>query len=448
MTARATWVAGAALIAAAAAAPLPLHAQSAGGGLAAGGRGLFGATRTNPDSRQSLDFTVLLAEAYDDDALADVRPNITPGVRQAPGFHTTLTGAGAFRRELGRDSQLAASGTAALRYYNELSEVRTVSHSAALGLTTRMPARLTLRGNQTASYSPSYLYGLFGGGLSPEVGEAPSAAPDYAINNSESYSYNSSVTLGRDVGRTGRLSASGTFQYTDYRDETFRNDVENSGIRGEFRQGLTRNVGISASYGYRTGNFGYVVDSTTSEHTADIGFDYRHPFSATRSAQLAFRVGGSATEIPESASSIVSGAKYRFQGEATGTLQFARGWAARGSFRRGLEYMPALTEPVFIDGFNTSLDGLLTRRLQLSLGAGYASGESILRLAGSGGFDTYTGNARLQVAATRTLAFFGEYLYYVYDFGGHTQLLPEAPARLERNGIRAGLTLLVPALGR
>jgi hypothetical protein len=42
------------------------------------------------------------------------------------------------------------------------------------------------------------------------------------------------------------------------------------------------------------------------------------------------------------------------------------------------------------------------------------------------------------------LAAYSEYLYYVYDFRGTTQLTPGIPLQLERSGLRAGLTVLLP----
>ena len=63
-------------------------------------------------------------------------------------------------------------------------------------------------------------------------------------------------------------------------------------------------------------------------------------------------------------------------------------------------------------------------------------------------FDTYTGDVRLRYALTRTFAAYVEYLYYFYDSRGSVPIAPGIPAGLERNGVRAGLTLRVPALRR
>ena len=88
---------------------------------------------------------------------------------------------------------------------------------------------------------------------------------------------------------------------------------------------------------------------------------------------------------------------------------------------------------------------MLSRRVDLSLTAAYASGESLLS-PDSLQFDTYTGDVTIRFALTRSLAIFAEYLYYYYQFRGRAELLIGMPSGLERNGGRVGLTLWVPAL--
>jgi hypothetical protein len=61
-------------------------------------------------------------------------------------------------------------------------------------------------------------------------------------------------------------------------------------------------------------------------------------------------------------------------------------------------------------------------------------------------FDTYRGSVRVQFALAKSMAIHAEYLYYLYDFLGSVQLPIGASPRLERNGVRVGLRLLIPAL--
>jgi len=133
--------------------------------------------------------------------------------------------------------------------------------------------------------------------------------------------------------------------------------------------------------------------------------------------------------------------------EATVGYQFRRTWTARGAYRRAFEYVPELADPVAVDGFSALLEGLLSRRTELHVAAGYSSGKSALQ-RNNLMFDTYTGNVRVRYGVTSLLALYGEYLYYYYDFREQFGLAPGLPRSLDRSAIRAGLTLWLPLLGR
>jgi hypothetical protein len=140
------------------------------------------------------------------------------------------------------------------------------------------------------------------------------------------------------------------------------------------------------------------------------------------------------------------GPQYKVLGDFAFRYQFRKSWETRASYRRGLEYVPELSAPVYTDGFSAVIGGLFNPRMDFSATAGYSTGESaVLRSASA--FDTYTASARVRHAVTRTLAAYVEYLYYYYDFG-RTQLPLGVPSTMERNGIRIGITVWVPVIGR
>ena len=92
-------------------------------------------------------------------------------------------------------------------------------------------------------------------------------------------------------------------------------------------------------------------------------------------------------------------------------------WKVQGTFRRGLEFVPGLAQPVYTDGVTAGLKGLLSRRLEIGFAGGYSQGRSALTPAGSQ-FDTYNGSVRLHNAVSNSTAIHVEYLYYFYDFLG------------------------------
>ncbi|MCA1652537.1 MAG: hypothetical protein LC753_20480 [Acidobacteria bacterium] len=325
-----------------------------------------------------------------------------------------------------------------------------------MGLSARLGERTTLLANQTAAYSPSYLYGLFPSDAVSTPGYAVPAAPDYAIGDSESYSYGTTLTLTHGLSLRSRLSATGEFQYTDYLNNMgTRRDLNSQGIRGEFSRNLTQNTAVRAGYRYRTGKFGHVADAvatepgaSATEHGGELSAQYSRPLSPVQQLAVECSFGWSRVNTPvSSAAGPGTGRFYRLSSDVAVAWQFTTSWQTRATFSRGLEYIAQLGEPVVIDGFSAELGGFITPRIDVLASARYSSGASALN-RDTLVFDTYGADLRVRYALTRSLAVYGQYLYYYYEFQRNTRLPTGIPSGLERNGLRAGLTLWVPALRR
>jgi hypothetical protein len=330
--------------------------------------------------------------------------------------------------------------------------------------------------------------------------QAPPAAPD-SPNDFESYAYGTQMTLSRGLTRRSHVWAIAERIWTDYRIATGgQPELEWHGVTGVVSYGLGRNTTASGRYRYRAGNFPYsgvaVTDGTSTEHGVELGLSHSWRFSATR--RLTFDVGlGSSRVIlpdrmmplepvmppdpgmppdpempsdPETPSDPVMSSDaemplepemprepsagvtlHRRSDPLVGQLgvgyQFGRTWQASAMYYRRVDYVPGLTAPVSADGAAVRIDGLIARRVDALVSAVYSSGRSALN-PNSPRFGTYAGDARLRVALTRAAAAYVEYVYFFYDFRGNTQLAPGLPDTLERQGLRVGLTLRVPALGR
>ena len=430
----------------------PAFSQATGSQRSAGG--LFGGSDVGRRVHHKLDFSLSLVAANDSDTPAELR-GIGPTDTVLSGYSTMFMSNAEYHWD-GSRVQVGATGASVLRRYNQLQGVRSVSASGGLGLSARLGGRTTLLANQSVAYSPSYLYGLFPSEAVMNPGDAVPVAPDYAISDSESYSYGTTLTLTRGLTRRSRLSATGGFQYTDYPHETgTRRDLNSQGVHVEFTNNLARNTALRVGYGFRTGKFGYGVGAiatdpgvTASEHGIDVGVEYSRPLSATRRMMFSSSFGSSSVTAPMS-SSAETGANrlVRLSGDVAAAWQFTRSWQTRGTFRRGLEYIAQLSEPVYIDGFGAELGGLITPRIDVLASARSSSGASALN-RDSLTFDTHGADLRVQYAVTRSLAVFAQYLYYFYDFTGNALLPSGIPSSLERNGVRAGLTLWVPAVRR
>jgi hypothetical protein len=246
--------------------------------------------------------------------------------------------------------------------------------------------------------------------------------------------------------RRATISVGADVHYTDFVHNTeFQRDLDSRALDGELSYAGTRNTSVRVRYHYLTGNLGYGAGASTDENGLDVGMAYSRPLSATRRAFFSFSVGSSAvTTSGAPAASQLAGRLYRATADGMLGYQFM-GWEARGSYRRGLEFVPGLVQPVFTDGFTADITGLMTRRLDVALSGGYSQGASALT-QNALQFDTYRASVRFQFAVAKSTAVHAEYLYYFYDFAGEAPLPLGVSPRLQRNGVRVGLRLLIPTL--
>jgi hypothetical protein len=425
------------LFAAAFAQATPAHAQG----------GLFGSTRSDTGRGDRLNVTFAVSEAYDTDLPAELRARLPQSDPYSGGFSTMLMTSAQYTNA-GRRGQITGSGETSFRYSRKLAGVAAVGHSGALGARANLSRLATAEVNQTLAYSPSYLYQLFPTVTPPGLGEAVSAAPEFRADQTDSYRYGTTATLGVGSERGNRFTASAEYQHTAYRGEAAgRQDLTTHGARAGYSRGLGRSASVLTEYEYRIGEFQL---GSATEHRLNIGAGYSRALSATRRATFRVRVSPSIMDIPETdADALLTGRVQRLQAEGAAEFQLHRSWQAGASYRRNTEYLPAFLEPVLTDSVSAEVAGLITRRLEASASAAYARVGSALTgrvdpLDPGGRLDTYVGTARLRYAISRRLALYTEYLYYVYELRGETLLAPELPPRFEQSGIRMGLMFTFP----
>jgi len=409
-------------------------------------QGLFGGIRPDARPTKRADITLSLIQGYDEDVPQALLPTLDPSSLQSGGFSTILATDFSFASRSSR-VDVGVNAGSVVRYYAEADETRILGHNAGVGVSMRLPARTTLFANQSAAFTPTYVSGLFPTLSNIEPGDPGITAPDLALSEFESYTHSTTVTMAHHVTPRATLTGIGEYHYIDrLREHALWQDVSDYALRGGYNHNVTQNTGFSTQVRYRSGYYGYAAVGTTTEVGIDVGMDHSRALSATRRTSYRFNVGVSGADLPESVTG-VSGfqRQYFFTGDFSFNTRLSRTWEARAYVRRGLEYISDLPEPVFSDGVSAGADGLLSRRVDMSLTAAYASGESLLN-PDSLQFDTYTGDVRIRFALTHSLAIFAEYLYYYYQFRGRAELLIGMPSGLERNGARVGLTLWVPAL--
>jgi hypothetical protein len=408
-------------------------------------QGLFGGIRPDETATKRLEVSVSLIEGYDDDVPYALRPTIDPSGLQSGGFSTGVGTTGSFVWRSHR-SEFGANASSNLRYSAAGEVQRSVGHGAGIGYSRQVMDRTNVSISQSATYSPTYMYGLFPVDDSAAVGAAPATSLDYSVGDFESYTHLTTVSLRRDFTRRNRLTVSGDYQYIDRLRETdLWSDSNSYSASAEYLHNVARNTALTGSVRYRSGAYGYTGEGKTIEAGVDFGVDYTRPLSASKRVTARFNVGAVRADLPATVTGFTR--RTRGTGELGLAYQFARTWQARANLRRSLEYMVDLPTPVFTDGVSAGVDGLLSRRVDVSMFVGYSENAS-LENRDSLQFDTYTANVRGRYALNRSLAVYLEYLRYYYEFRGSARLLVGIPPRWDRSGVRAGLTLWVPVLGR
>jgi hypothetical protein len=342
-----------------------------------------------------------------------------------------------------RRAQIAATAQTSFRYFGNIDRVDPIGHSAGVGANIRLTRIANLQLDQSAAYSPSYLYNLIPSTTPPVLGDTIETAPDFHIVQDDSYSYRSGVTLA--IGGTGRgpsVRVAGGHDRTRYLSErTDRPPLATYNGRTTFTQHVRRDVGLSAEYEYRTADYGIGL---ATEHRVSVGADYTRRLSTSRRAMFRFNVGRSLLDVPElSVDGATSGRIDRISGDASVTYELRRDWDVAANVRRSVEYTPLFREPVLSDGASVSLAGLLTRRLDVAASAGYANGASALNELDS--LNTYTGDVTVRYALRRAIALYGQYLYFSYDLSGRERLAPSLSPTFRQHGVRIGVALWASA---
>jgi hypothetical protein len=428
---------------------VPAFGQAAPAGQGPGG--LFGGDKPG---RHKLDLTASAIGANDSDTPTDLI-GIVPTESQIGGFSTMLLGKAEYRYD-GNRVDVGVTGNMSFRHYAEVSEAQTTSYNFGAGLSAALSPRTNLYLNQSVAYSPSYLYGLFPSTERPGPGDVTPIAPDYVVDDNQSYAYTTTVSLKRGLSRRSDLAVGADYSYTNYVNETARlQDLDSTGAHATYSRNVSKNVALSVGYRYRTGTFGYAlpeigldVGATSTEHGVDIGVHYARPLSATRSLSFDASFGPSSVSLPRVSESL-SGNDRLVRGSGSIALgyQFVQNWQIRGAYSRSLEFIATLGQPVYADGISADVTGLLTSRLEVSASGRYSSGASLLN-AQNQLLDSMSASARLQYAVSRSVAAYAEYIYYYYSFNRPVLPAPTLPRQLERNGVRVGLTFWVPAFRR
>jgi hypothetical protein len=391
-------------------------------------RGMFASGVDN--SGQSLTATSTLSGGYDDNILADATGR--NALRNGQGGTLGQLSAGLnYTLSASRASVNAGLGTS-IRYYPSLGNDYFKTYNASIGGQVQLFQTPNVTLYQSVSYRPFTFLSAFPDAGEP-VGASSAPEPDFVPIASQYMAYAGGVDLNQQLSR--RLSFNSSYGYgtTDRTETRFLRQTGSAG----FQVGMTRD--LSLRLGYRYTRADYRGRGLVETHRPDVGLDFRRALSLTRRTSLTFGVGTEASVYNETT-------RFRATGNATVTHEIGRSWSAVGAYQRGTSFVETLSEPIFGDSGSVTLVGLVTRRIQFQAVASGSTGHSGFSTARN--YNTYRGSVGLSTALTRFMNIGIDYAYYNYKFDALIELEPGVPRDLDRQSVRAHVTLWAPLLNR
>jgi hypothetical protein len=402
---------------------------------------VFGGAVTREEI-QGLALTADVFEAYDDDVLSNQGTRATnqpTPTNTVSGLFSGLGVAMQYARR-GDTTFLQSWASSALRYYPNLKDLTAAHHEIGATFSGHLGRRLTVRGSPYANYSPFYRMQLFPR-LDSQIDSAGFdriAAPvldlDFTIVRRKSFRYGGNGGINLALSNLSTVGLHYGYARAAFDDGGDNLEVHASGVN--FSHRLSQNMSFKTGYTRQVGN--YRVPDRYLTQNINLGVDYNKPLSRSRRTFLRFSSGSAIVEDH-------SGRRMALLGSGSLTHLMGRTWLAQTDYRRSVGYVEGFDRPTFSDSATMSLEGLVSRRVELSMTAYYSTGTVGLS-HGSPPYNSYSASGRARAALSRKLATYIEYVFYQYRFGADANRPAGMPERLRRHGVRAGLSLFIPVV--
>lgn len=421
-------------------------------------RGLFADVGVASGRARSLDLTAGLFGGYDDDIFArGTGPR--PADRRIGGTFAGAQSTLAYRQRM-PTATMSIVGSSAFRWVTATQEFVPTFQAARIAYTRSLTPRASVGLIQRATYRPFFNVVPFaavstvdpslsddamddGGELLDFGGEAD-GPDDFTVGaRQRAVLYAGDAQMNYQLTSRSGVQVRGGYSVADFLSPGF-SGVSNVRLRGAGRYSyrLTQYASLRLGYGYQT--FRLRDGRTNENHDIDVGINYARPFTMGRGRTRFTMTTGSALLVRDRLT--VEGEAgnrtlFRMIGTATLTHAFIAPWQAQLGYVRSVAFLDGLGEPFEGDRVMASIGGLLAPRTDLVASAGYVSGSFGIRRRN---FSTALGNVRVRTALTRHLALFAQYFYFQYDFAESLASQLIVAPQLERQGLRAGLTVWVP----
>ncbi|MEP7118853.1 MAG: hypothetical protein ABI880_14785, partial [Acidobacteriota bacterium] len=345
--------------------------------------------------------------------------------------------------------QVAATGGTSARYYTNLNAFAANDFHGGAGGAARLNRLTTVAVNQTLTYAPVYLFGLFADALPPQLGgvEAPNSA--YAVNDDRALTSDSRADIERSLTVRSYASARAAYRRSHFKVVTPRGtDFASFEAGGDYRYRLTENGDFRLGYFYRQANyigteqFGARTPQP-AEHNLHVGVAFHPSLSEERRTVVTFDGGTAIVSSALATNAVETRRQIRIVGDAAIAHQMGRTWLVMGAFKRGTGFVQGLNGPVFTDAFSVTTTGFFNPRTDLNVSLGYSNGEPTL-VGAVQSFSTATADARLRVALNARWAATAQYVFYHYDFSDVLDLAVGLSPTVKRNTLRVGVSVWWP----
>ncbi len=409
---------------------------------------LFGGATVERVPSSGLRLNGSVHEVWDQNLLAEITSPDTSSALQLSGAYTNLVGDLNYARRTAH-LQLGLTGGANARYYTGLGKFAANDYHGGIGVSLRPTVLTTVTVNQSLSYAPVFLFGLFADALPPALGGLQGPGAAYAVNDDRAVTAESGAEIERRLSPRATLRAVGAYRRSHYLVVTPRGtDFSTVDGGGDFRYRLTEDGDLRLGYAYRgasyqgTEQFGRRPQQP-AEHNLHIGVAFHPSLSDQRRTILTFEGGTSFVNSALSNNVFVTKRQIRLVGDVALAHQMGRSWLLVGAFKRGTGFVEGLSAPVFTDSVWVTTSGFVSNRTDLLMSLGYSNGEPSL-VGSVTTFSTTTANARMRVALSARWAITAEYFFYRYDFSKVLPLSVGLDPRVKRNTLRGGLNLWLP----
>jgi hypothetical protein len=388
-----------------------------------------------------------LFAAYDDNVTSAVTSTerIDPRLQNSGEYYGANVSLNYFlSKTVDRVSFGLISGAAANGYYVD-GDRDVVPHLHESGnIAFSLSPRTTLSFTQQVIYTRYYRFQLFPSVLGADDDGALVGDPDTELIERTALRYGVGAGFRHRLTSRSALNAAYRFGYVDYRDDTYQ-DYRNQGAAIGYSYQVSPYATVNLGYGYRVAGSRDGEGRPREVHDLDVGMTYGRALSFSRRTSLQFSTG-SAVMVTQNLTATGSDPQTRFHltGNAVVAHELGRTWTAHLAYHRGFVFRDGFDEPFATDAITAGLGGLVSRRLSVSLHAGWSLAS--LDQPGQNQHDSFAGSALATYALSRFLAFFADFIYYEYEFGEDIVLDPDLPRSLDRRGVRVGLTTSFPLI--